>query len=149
MRQGNVGAGIGVAVGGTGVGVAVGGFGVGVAVGGTGVGVAVGGFGVGVAVGGTGVVVGGTGVAAGAPHPIKSNKTNVIPIICCGNFWGLIFVLLSSRQRAAQRPRAQLPGGSGLSRTTLRQLAGQESSHLPHASRVSCSELLGGRGGGY
>jgi hypothetical protein len=62
-------AGVGVTVGGTDVGV-----------GGTGVGVAVGGIGVGVA-------VGGTGVAAGAPHPTKSNITNVTPIICCSNFW--------------------------------------------------------------
>lgn len=60
------------------------------------------GVGVGVDVGGTGVAVGGTGVAvgdisvpAGAPHPTRSKKTNVIPIICCGNFWQLIFVLIS------------------------------------------------------
>jgi hypothetical protein len=79
-----IGSGVGVGVGGTGVG-------------GTGVDVAVGG--IGVAVGGTGVGVGGTGVgvAAGAPHPTKSNVTNVTPIICCSNFWQLIFALLSSR----------------------------------------------------
>jgi hypothetical protein len=96
-----------VAVGGIGVGVAVGGTSVGVAVGGIGVGVDCGvavttmiiGVGVdcGVAVGGTGVGAGcgvavatmtiGVGLAAGAPHPTKSNITNVTPIICCGNFW--------------------------------------------------------------
>ena len=99
----------------TGVSVCVGGIGVGMAVGGTGV--AVGGTGVGVSVDGTGVAVGGTGVgvdcgvavatmtmgvgcgvavttmtmgvgvAAGAPHPTKSNITNVTPIIRCSNFW--------------------------------------------------------------
>jgi hypothetical protein len=51
----------------------------------------------GVAVGGTGVGAGcgvavktmtiGVGLAAGAPHPTKSNTTNVTPIICCDNFW--------------------------------------------------------------
>jgi hypothetical protein len=94
-----VGVGVEVAVGGTEVRVAVGvlvGFGVDVAVGGTGVavggtGMGVGGTGVGVAVGGTGV-----GVAAGAPHPIKSNRTNAIPIICCSNSWQFILHLPSS-----------------------------------------------------
>lgn len=38
-----------------------------------------------VGVGGTGVAVGRIGVA-GAPHPTKSNKTNVIRLICFGNF---------------------------------------------------------------
>jgi len=88
-----VGVGVEVAVGGTEVRVAVGvlvGFGVDVAVGGTGVavggtGMGVGGTGVGVAVSSTGV-----GVATGAPHPIKSNKTNAIPIICCSNSWQFI-----------------------------------------------------------
>ena len=79
--------------GGTGVGVAVGGTGVGVAVGGTGVGV--GGSGVGVATGSSGVDVAAgasdTGVAAGAPHPTKSNISNVTPVTCCSNFWQLIF----------------------------------------------------------
>jgi len=30
-------------------------------------------------------------VTAGAPHPTKSNITNVTPIICRSNFWQLIF----------------------------------------------------------
>ena len=87
-----VGAGVGVG----GIGVAVGGTGVGV--GGTGVGVACGvavttiTTGVGVA---CGVVVTtmttGVGVAAGAPHPPKSDATNVMPIICCSNFCWFIF----------------------------------------------------------
>jgi hypothetical protein len=86
-----------------GVGVRAGGT---VGVGGTGVGVAIGGIsvdvgGTGVTVGGTGVGVGcgvavatitiGVGVAAGAPHPTKSDITNVTPIICCSNFRQLIF----------------------------------------------------------
>jgi len=97
-----------VAVGGSGVSVGVGEVGVGIAVGGMGVGVGGTGVSVGVVVGGMGVAVGGTsvavgcgvavttittgvGVAAGAPHPIKNNMTNVTPITCCNNFWWFIF----------------------------------------------------------
>jgi hypothetical protein len=67
------------------------------------------------------VVVGGSGVDAGAPHPLKSNNTNVIPIICCGNFWGLIFVLLSSRQRAAQRNGSAAAAGLATGRGGFRE----------------------------
>lgn len=77
------------AVNGTGV---EGGAAVSVAVGGTGV--ALGGMGVNVVVGGSGVGVtsgaSDTGVAAGAPHPAKSNITNVTPIICRSDFGQLI-----------------------------------------------------------
>ena len=94
--------GTGVSVGGKGVlvgsGVSVGSGEV--AVGGTGVGVAVGSSGAGVD--GTGVgdddsrlgVAAGAsdaGVAAGAPHPTKSNITNIIPPICHRHFRLFIF----------------------------------------------------------
>ena len=48
------------------------------------------------------------------------------------------------RECAAERPRAQLPGGSGNGPPIFAQLGGQGISNLPHASGVSCSELLGG-----
>src|SRR3990170_7528902 len=44
---------------------------------------------------------------------------------------------------AAQRPRAQLPGGLGTSRPIIAHPDGQGTTPFPHASRVSCSELLG------
>src|SRR3990170_7513234 len=45
----------------------------------------------------------------------------------------------------AQRPRAQLPGGSGNGRLIIAHPDGQDTYAFPHASRVSCSELLGSR----
>jgi hypothetical protein len=48
------------------------------------------------------------------------------------------------RPGAAQRLRAQLPGGSGNGRSILAQLGGPSIIDFPLASRVSCSELLGG-----
>ena len=41
-----------------------------------------------------------------------------------------------------QRPRGQLPGGSGYGLLIVAQLGGQGFSDFRHASRVSCSELL-------
>ena len=43
---------------------------------------------------------------------------------------------------AAQRPRAQLPGGSGNGPFILAHSGGQDTANFPHASRVSCSERL-------
>ena len=64
----------------TGVGIGVG-IGVGVGVGGTDVALGVG-TGVGVAVGGRGV-----GASWDKPHPIESNKSNVMPVICNNNLF--------------------------------------------------------------
>jgi hypothetical protein len=47
---------------------------------------------------------------------------------------------------AAQRPRIEPLGGSGNGPPILAQSGGQRFSSFPHASRVSCSELLGGFG---
>jgi hypothetical protein len=63
---------------------------------------------------GVGMAVGGSGVAEGTPHPTKSKKNNVSPIICCSNFWQLIFVLLSLRQCIAQSGVYQPNGGNWL-----------------------------------
>src|SRR3990172_12181073 len=53
----------------------------------------------------------------------------------------------SLRLRAAQRPRAQLPGGSGNGPSILAHPGRQETIPFPPASRVSCSELFGGAPG--
>ena len=44
--------------------------------------------------------------------------------------------------QAAQRPRAQLPGGPGIGSSILALFGRHVISNLPHASRVSCSERL-------
>jgi hypothetical protein len=48
------------------------------------------------------------------------------------------------RRRAAHNGGAQLLGGPGSGPLILAQLGGQDICNFPHASRVSCSELLGG-----